>query len=68
MANDQRIKNGHRDFEQTVLYLRELRRKGFYGRLVMDFQAGNICDVDLTQKVKPWEPMPDVRPIREVAG
>lgn len=58
----------HRDFEQTLLDLRELRRKGFYGTVHFNFQAGEIADVEMQQKIKPWEPMPDVRPIRKVMG
>lgn len=66
MANEQ--KPTHRVFEQTLLDLRELRRKGFYGTVQFTFQAGEIADIDMQHKVKPWEPMPDVRPIRKVVG
>lgn len=64
MADEKRP--AHRAFEQTLLDLRELRRKGFYGTVQLRFQAGEIAVIDLLHTIKPGEPMPDIRPALRV--
>ncbi|MCS6302347.1 MAG: hypothetical protein H8K07_01575 [Nitrospira sp.] len=50
----------HRDFEEFVLWLRELRRKRKYLTIQLTLQAGEIFDVRPTPIVKPHEKLPEL--------
>jgi hypothetical protein len=50
----------HRDFEEFVQWLRELRRKRKYLTIQLTMQSGEIFDVKPTPVVKPHEKLPEL--------
>lgn len=50
----------HRDFEEFILWLRDLRRRGKFLTLQFTMQAGEILDVKPTPVVKPHEKLPEL--------
>lgn len=50
----------HRDFEEFVLWLRELRSKRKYLTIQLTIQSGKIFDVKPTPVVKQHEKLPEL--------
>ena len=54
--NEDRTPRCH-NFEAVVQYLRDLRRKGFYGTINLGFRSGEITQVEPKSVIKPGEPL-----------
>ena len=58
--SDEKPRASHRDFEEFILWLRELRRKGRFLTMQFTMQAGEVYDVKPTPIVKPHEKLPEL--------
>lgn len=67
MAED--VKQKHFDYEVLDRWERHLRSLGFENISVKrKYQGANVSHVQIEMTLVPWEPLPEIRPLRKVGG
>ncbi len=57
MAEEQSKKPSHHEFEKVMVWLRRLHARGFFGTVLLGFQAGKVTQVEPKPVIKPGDPL-----------